>query len=146
MEYIGKAGTAEVRANPRYRVFWRIVIIYNKDGKKNIFHGHTYDVSISGACIFSDHNIFVDEPVAMTMEVHSLHLNKKNPVIGMKCRMLYNILSSNYSTYRIGVEFIEFDGDGKKLLKEALRNNQFQIVDQPKGPGEQGLPSIKIIG
>ena len=80
----------------------------------------------------------------MTMEVHSLHLNKKNPVIGIKCRMLYNILSSNYSKYRIGVEFIEFDGNGKKILKETLNNNQFQIVDQPTGPGNSELPAQKL--
>ena len=76
----------------------------------------------------------------MTIEVHTRHLNKKNTIIGVKCRMLYNILSSNYSKYRVGVEFIEFAGNGKNILKEALSKNQFQILEQ-KEPGEQGLPS-----
>ena len=143
MENIGKSGTKEGRSNPRYRVFWRIVIIYNKDGKQNIFHGHTYDLSINGACIYSDHNIYVEEDVAMTIEVNSLHLNKKNSVIGVKCRMLYNILSSNYSKYRIGVEFIEFAGNGKNILKEALSKSQFQILEQKREPGEPTLPQQK---
>lgn len=114
----GNAENANHRQYDRYAVHWQVVIIYRKDGKDATFHGRTYDLSLGGACIYADHNIFVVEPVAMSIRVHTSHHSFK--VIGVKCSMLYNILSSNYGKFRIGIQFIEFNGDGKEVLAEAL--------------------------
>lgn len=54
----------------------------------------------------------------MSIRVHTNHHSFK--VIGVKCCMLYNILSSNYGKFRIGIQFLEFNGDGKEVLAEAL--------------------------
>lgn len=114
----GDAEKANHREYDRYAVHWQVVIIYKKDGKDATFHGRTYDLSLGGACIYADQNIFVLEPVAMTIRVHTNHHSFK--VIGVKCSMLYNIISSNYGKFRIGIQFLEFNGDGKKVLAEAL--------------------------
>lgn len=114
----GKTRTAEHRLLKRHAVHWKVVIIYKKDGKDATFHGQTYDLSLGGACIYSDENIYVEEPVVMSIKVRTKHSSQK--VIGVKCQMLYNIISSNYGKFRIGIQFIEFNADGKEVLADAL--------------------------
>jgi hypothetical protein len=109
---------AQQRNHERYPVHWKAVIIYKKNGKEATFHGRTYDLSLGGASIYADENIYVDDPVVMTIKVRT-KLNSSR-VIGVKCQMLYTILSSNYGKFRIGIQFLEFNADGEDTLTEAL--------------------------
>lgn len=114
----GQERTAEHRKVERHSVHWKVVLIYKKDGLDATFHGQTYDLSLGGACIYSDENIYVEEPVVMSIRVRTKRGGQK--VIGVKCQMLYNIISSNYAKFRIGIAFLGFNADGKEVLAEAL--------------------------
>jgi hypothetical protein len=109
-----------VTVNPseRYSVHWPVVIIYKKAGADCTFHGQTFDLSLGGACIYADENIFVEDEVVMSIMVHTI--NHKRKVIGVKCRMLYNIVSTNYGKFRIGIQFIEFNGNSREVLSQSL--------------------------
>ena len=114
------AEIADHKVYDRHAVNWPVVIIYKKNGKEFTFHGKTYDLSLSEACIYADHNIYVEEPVVMTIKVRTSPQRSK--VVGVKCNMLYNVVSSNYGKFRIMLQLLDFDGDGKNILAKALSN------------------------
>lgn len=89
-------------------------------GKSEMYQGNIADLSLGGACLFSDLHIYTTEPVVATIEIPSYTANQKNTIIGIKCVILHSILSSNYGKYRIGIKFIDFNGKGEINLKEAL--------------------------
>jgi hypothetical protein len=114
------AGTQGHRNYPRYAVPWRIVIVYKKMGKHETYRGSVADVSLSGACFFSDLNIYSAEPVVVTIEIPAYMRDQKNTIVGARCLVLHSVLSSNYGKYRVGIKFIDFNGKGMGSLTEAL--------------------------
>lgn len=114
------AGFSGQRKNPRYAVPWRIVVVYKKMGKHETFRGSITDLSLGGASFFSDHNIHSPDPVVVTVEIPAYAHNQKSTIVGARCIILHSILSSNYGKYRIGLQFMDFNGSGKKVLSDAL--------------------------
>ena len=56
----------------------------------------------------------------VTIEIPAYMQDQKNTIVGVKCVILHSILSSNYGKYRVGIKFIDFNGNGKDALTEAL--------------------------
>lgn len=110
------------RRDPRLHVHWRVAIVYNNNGKNEIFHGRTHDLSIRGASIYSDHNIFVEEPVNVLLGIPSLSTNQGDKIIEISSRMIYTVLASNHHQFRIGLHFLRFKEDGRKILAANLTN------------------------
>lgn len=94
--------------------------------------GSIADLSLGGACLFADQNIYSAEPVVATIEIPSHLINQQNTIVGVKCVILHSILSSNYGKYRIGMKFIDFNGKGEGNLKEAL--SKLVSIDDTRKP------------
>ena len=111
--------TAEHREHVRHPVHWRTAIIHKNVDRNDIFHGRTYDLSVNGASILIHHNIFRPE-VVMLLAVPPLHAGQKETLIEIHCHMVYTVLDSEQSQFRIGLHFLSFKGDGKNILTEIL--------------------------
>jgi hypothetical protein len=112
--------TAENRKPYRHPVHFRIALIHKKGEKNEIYHGRTHDLSIWGASILVDANIFVMTEVVMLLAIPPLHTGMKETIIEIQCRMSYTVLDSEQSRFRIGIRFQHFKGDGKHILTEVL--------------------------
>ena len=110
---------------PRYAVHWKIGILYEKDGKREIFHGRTFEVSASGSSFLSQHNIFKDGNVKVLLALPWYRDNQQEKVIEIEARIIHTILSSENQSFRTGLQFISFKDDKGHFLEIALR-------DQPK--------------
>lgn len=124
IEKASKIGSAEHRKHPRYRVRWRVAIVFDNRGENTTFHGRTHDLSISGASVYSDHNIFVEEPVKVLLAIPSYSSNQSDRIIEISCRMIYTVLSSSHHQFRTGLHFLHFKDDGKKILETNLAKRQ----------------------
>jgi hypothetical protein len=122
------SNAAEHRKQPRYRVHWRVAIVHEKDGRNEIFHGRTHDLSLNGASIYSDHNIFVEEPVTVLLAMPPIAPDQSEIIIEISSRMVYTLLASNHHQFRIGLHFLRFKADGRKLLADNLANRNPIIV------------------
>lgn len=89
-------------------------------GKHETYRGSICDLSLGGACFFTDLNIYSAEPVVATIEIPAYLQSQKNIIVGVRCMVLHSILSSNYGKFRVGIQFIDFNGKGKGALTEAL--------------------------
>ena len=111
----------EYRKLPRYAVPWRIFVVYQKKGKREVYEGVITDLSLSTTSFFSEVNIHSAEPIVVTIEIPSYLRRQRNIIVGAKCRVFRSVLSSaNYGMFHILLKFIEFDRGGQRDLTEAL--------------------------
>ncbi|MBI5919299.1 MAG: PilZ domain-containing protein [Nitrosomonadales bacterium] len=111
---------AEHRKHQRFLVHWRAALVYKNDGTREVFQGRTYDISISGASLYSEHNIFVEGPITLLLAMQPLHPGQSETTVEIQCRMIYTVLSSHHHRFRIGLHFLHFKDDGKAKLQQAL--------------------------
>lgn len=114
------SGTADHRKRYRYPIHWRIALVHKNGEKNDIYHGRTHDLSAWGASILVDQNIFVMSEVVMLLGIPPLHAGLKETIVEIQCRMVYTVLDSEQSRFRIGIRFLRFKGDGKHTLTNVL--------------------------
>lgn len=107
------------RKYPRYSVDWKASI---KMGENEIYHDRICDLSLGGAGIYADKNIVTGEPLVILINTPLPHFRQKSVVTSIECTMCHTVLSSNSSTFHIGIQFLRFQGVEKHLLAEALFN------------------------
>lgn len=113
-------GGVEHRRHYRYPIHWRIAIIHKNGDKNDIYHGRTHDLSVTGASILVDRNIFMMSEVVMLLAIPPSHPGHKETIIEIQCRMAYTVLDSEQSRFRIGIRFLSFKNSGKKMLADIL--------------------------
>jgi hypothetical protein len=135
-DFHGKSAAKSVdhRKGNRHPLHWRIALVYDNGGKNEIYHGRTHDISVTGASIYVDHNIFLTE-VVMLLAVPPLHIGKKETIIEIKCRMIYTVLDGEQRRFRIGIRFLHFKADGKKILTDILSKRVIPKAPQSSTSG-----------
>lgn len=106
------------RLHRRYLVKWRMAIVYEGGSGKKTFHGRVNEISLSGLSIHCDYNIFYEGKVILLLILPPLNAGTRPKTLEISCRMNYTILSQQL--FRIGLEFLEFQGNDKKLLEDRL--------------------------
>lgn len=114
------AGATENRKQHRHPIHWRIALVHRYSDRNDIYHGRTHDLSVLGASIFVDYNIFMMSELVLLLAIPPLQPGHQETIIEIQCRMVYTILASAQSQFRIGIRFLDFKGDGKRLLSDIL--------------------------
>ena len=96
--------------------------MFEKNGKKEIFHGRTFEVSASGTSFFSENNIFKGGDVTLLLALPWYRENQKEQIIQIKARVIHTILSSENQKFRTGLQFVHFIDDKEHYLESALHN------------------------
>lgn len=108
------------RKHPRYRVHFPAIIVYGNHGDNELFHGRTHDISIGGASIYSEKNIFVEGAITLFLKLPPHVENRTEIIIEIQSRMTNIILSSDHQHFRIGMQFLHFKENGRELLESNL--------------------------
>jgi c-di-GMP-binding flagellar brake protein YcgR len=124
------AATAEHRRLYRHRIQWRIALVHKNGDKNDIYHGRTSDLSATGANILVDHNIFVMGEVVLLLAIPPLHAGLKETLLEIDSRMVYTVLTAEHSQFRIGLRFLHFKGEGKRILTETLSKRAIPKSDE----------------
>lgn len=119
-----RSGGSENRKHYRHPIHWRVAIVHKNGDKNDIYHGRTNDLSAWGASILVDHNIFVMSDVVMLLAIPPLHTGQRETIVEIQCRMAYTVLDSEHSQFRIGIRFLHFKGEGKRILSDILSKRQ----------------------
>ena len=122
-------GVPDNRKHYRHPIHWRIALIHKNGDKNDTYHGRTHDLSVTGASILGDHNIFVMSEVVILLAIPPLHAGQKETIVEIQCNMVYTVLDSEQSRFRIGLRFLHFKGDGKRILSDILSKRAL-----PKSP------------
>lgn len=113
-------GRPEHRSHPRYRVDWRVAIVNEEGENRDIFYSRAYDVSLGGVSVLSDDNLFFANSVVVLLCLPPLIPNGKVKIVEAHSRIVYTVLGASIQQFRIGIQFIDFKGDGHKVLHDHL--------------------------
>ncbi len=127
---IRAARPAENRKHFRHPIHWRIAIIHKNGDKNDIYHGQTHDLSLGGASVLIDHNIFMNSEVLMLLAIPPSLPGQKEIIIEAQCRMAHTVFDSGKGRFRIGIRFQSFKGEGKQILSRILSKRVIHEPDQ----------------
>jgi hypothetical protein len=77
-------------------------------------------LSLGGASIFIDQNVFIASKVVMLLAIPPSTPGQKEMLIVTHCRMIHTVFDSGKRQFRIGMHFLSFAGEGKKVLSGIL--------------------------
>lgn len=113
----------EHRQYTRYHMRWGIALILDDAGAGAPFEGRTHDLSMGGAAMHTEHNLFSAHPVTALLAPPPLYRGEKQTIIEIRCRPVYCVFSSVGQCFRIGLQFIKFAGNGRHVLEERLQHH-----------------------
>lgn len=108
------------RKHYRHPLHWRVAIVNKSGGKNDIYHGRTHDLSLSGASILIEHNVFFTSEIIVLLAVPPMHQGQKETILEIQCSVMHTVLDSAQSQFRLGMRFIHFKGNGKQILSDIL--------------------------
>ncbi len=107
----------EQRQNPRLRLHWHVALRLGP----TLIYGETLDVSLGGASLLIGQNIASGTIAALFLQVPSKCPGAKGQVIEVQSKILYTAFSAEHDRWRLGMQFLKFKAEGKKVLDKELR-------------------------
>ncbi|MBE0626148.1 MAG: PilZ domain-containing protein [Burkholderiales bacterium] len=123
---------ADRREASRARLQLRLALIYpQREGRPSqpIYHAKTHDICLSGLSMVVDDNVYQEGEVTILLALPPVHSWASQKIITATAVMTYAIHSSKLGAFKIGMTFLEFKEDGKRLLQEALLQDLGKATD-----------------
>lgn len=100
-------------------VYWNVVLLVRQDGQEVAHHGHTHDISLTGATVFIENMVNCQEPVVLAVMIPKGNKIQDWKEIEIKCRNAIAVSEEDH--FRVPLQFINFSGNGREALEAALR-------------------------
>lgn len=111
---------ADAREHQRFLINWRAAIILGGAEEKSTFYGRAHDISVDGASFCSDYSIQFTGAVILLLALPALNAGQKEQILEIRCKIVYCRLSRQL--FRVGLKFLGFKGEEKKLLEARINN------------------------
>ena len=108
------------RTLARYRVRWKLALVFEEIKHEPTYHGITHDLTLVGTGMLTNKDVFADSRIVILLAIPSPYRNGKQSVIEVEARQIYSVYSGETACFRLGLEFRQFKGDGLNILKEGL--------------------------
>lgn len=112
------------RQHERYHLRWRIALVFDAAGENFAFQGRTRDLSLYGAAMHTEHHMLGGGSAIVLLAPPPLSLADCQKIIEVKARVINSVHSCDSLCFRIGLQFLEFRGDSRDLLRERLSHHQ----------------------
>lgn len=110
----------EHRKEKRFPFHWAVAIVFDATEHQETYHGITYDLSMSGCSILTDHNVFSDAPVTILLSTPTDIPRGRKPLVEVKAKMVYTVLAAGLCQFRCGIHFLRFKDKGRSTLQKAI--------------------------
>lgn len=114
----------------RYRVNWKIALIFDEAEHRPTYHGRTYDLTLAGTGMLLHKDVYTDRPVTVLLAIPPLHRDGRQKVIEIKSRQAYSVYSGETFSFRMGLEFESFKAEGLSILKDRLSKHRPLLAPQ----------------
>lgn len=121
-----------MRKHFRHPVRWRVAIVNKVGGNKEIYHGRTFDISISGVSILLERNMFFSTNVIILLAIPPTHQGQRETIVEVECAIMHTVLDSEHQQFRMGLKFIHFKGNGKATLADILSKRHIPQKEQSR--------------
>ena len=108
------------RKHYRHPLRWRVAVVNKSGGQHDIYHGRTHDLSLSGASILVERNLFFTSDIVVLLAVPPAHHGQRETILEIQCKIMHTVLDSDHGLFRMGMKFVQFKGEGKRILHDIL--------------------------
>jgi hypothetical protein len=109
------------RQHIRYVVDWKSSIWHHSNGVGGeIFHDRICDISLAGAGLYSEADIYTEALLVMLIETPLPYGKFRKVIAGIQCILCKPTFSEERRQFHMGIQFQRFHGIDKHLLAEAL--------------------------
>lgn len=106
------------RNDLRFPVHWRVAV-FPDAAVKQYYLGETYELSPIGAGIYCAASVPENSRILLHLEVPPLSKGVRGDELEISAKVVHLSLHSQHG-FRIGLQFLQFQGNGKALLVETL--------------------------
>ncbi|HEU0186987.1 MAG TPA: hypothetical protein VFR06_03745 [Gallionellaceae bacterium] len=117
-------GLHERRQCKRHMVDWAAALMRKEGDSAELFHDRISDVSLCGAGLYADSDIYIEQPLVLLLEMPLVFGRAEKNIAGIECSMCRPIFMQNQGKFRVGLQFVRFHGIGKHLLADILINQE----------------------
>jgi len=119
------------RGADRYHVRWKLALVFDKQERRETFHGRTHDLSLTGTGMQTNVNVFSRSPLVLLLAPPPLQAGQRRRIIEIRARQVYAVYSGATSCFRLGFAFTGFKDDGLEVLKQMLSHHSPGIRCKP---------------
>lgn len=94
----------------------------------------TYDISLGGMQLLSDYNADVGAVLRVFFSVLDTQTDAYVRLMA-RVRVVHSVYDGSERCFRIGVEFVDFDGDGRAVYNRYLDSRLYSRYGQRLGVG-----------
>jgi c-di-GMP-binding flagellar brake protein YcgR len=109
------------RLEDRHLVHWPVALGWTTAAGQQVAHGRTIDLSSSGARVAVDRNFTIGAKLMCRLSIHPWHGNNARFEVDMTTKVVHCAYSSESDGFDVGLQFIEFSGDGKERFAKAVQ-------------------------
>jgi hypothetical protein len=118
----------ERRLEDRQAVHWPMLLGWKTPAGPAYSHARTSNISFNGAHVAADRNLIVGEKVAWRLTVEPWHGNNEMFDIDGFAKVVHSAYSSKEDGFDVGLQFVDFSGDGKVRLAKVIHALQQSAV------------------
>jgi len=96
-----------------------VAIVTEQAGKRLVRYGHTHDITLDGATIFTDAVLHENQHLTLELKIPKGKSINEWVVVEVQCNNGMSIAEEDH--FRNQFQFISFTGDGKQVLENALK-------------------------
>lgn len=101
-------------------VHWRSAIVTEVHGERETTQGVTNDISSDGVSVICHRNISPNHTVTVYLLIHTASGDNPEVVFEAQGKVMNNVLSGKQGGFRLGIQFLKFAGDSKKMLEKYI--------------------------
>ena len=117
------------RKHYRHPLRWRVAVVNKSGGQHDIYHGRTHDISLSGASIMLERNVFFTAEVVILLAIPPMHQGQRETILEIQCNVMHTVMDSASGLFRLGMKFVHFKGEGKQVLHDILSKRHIPKQD-----------------
>lgn len=121
----------ERRASPRVKIRFKVGVMLSSGGVHYVW---TYDISIGGMQLLSEYSADAGDVLPVFFSALDTETDEYVRVMA-RVRVVRSVYDGSERCFRIGVEFVDFDGAGRTVYNRYLDSRLYSRYGQRLGVG-----------
>lgn len=121
----------ERRASPRIKIRFKVGVLLSSG---DVHYVWTYDISLGGMQLLSEYSADADDVLRVFFSALDAETDEYVRVYA-RIRVIRSVYDGSERCFRIGVEFVDFEGNGRTLYNRYLDSRLYSRYGQRLGVG-----------
>lgn len=119
----------ERRASPRIKIRHKVGVLLSNE---SVHYVWTYDISLGGMQLLSEYNADNGDMLRIFLNILDVETDEYVRIFA-RVRVAHTVYDGSERCFRIGTEFVDFEGDGRSIYNRHLDSRLYSRYGQHLG-------------